>query len=157
MSASGAIILDPNVFFFFLSPDLRPASAAEDPRSIGKVSYYFFMNICCSRSHKTAVSSVNYRLAFSDLLIDLKHYFRFSLRKGGLREAQDIIMGLWAAGYAATDIIQTLFKVTILLHVYFSLFAARIICVLLFLAVHPIFPITLILFNFCYICTTLYR
>eukprot|EP01032_Pedospumella_encystans_P009827 gene9827-11539_t len=35
-----------------------------------------------------------------------------SLRKGGLREAQDIIMGLWAAGYAATDIIQTLFKVT---------------------------------------------
>jgi hypothetical protein len=28
-----------------------------------------------------------------------------------MKEAQDVIMGLWAAGYAATDIIQTLFKV----------------------------------------------
>lgn len=28
-----------------------------------------------------------------------------------MRDAQSIIMGMWGAGYAATDIIQTLFKV----------------------------------------------
>ena len=28
-----------------------------------------------------------------------------------MKSAQDIIMALWASGYAATDIIQTLFKV----------------------------------------------
>ena len=28
-----------------------------------------------------------------------------------MKDAQDVIMGLWASGYAATDIIQTLFKV----------------------------------------------
>lgn len=28
-----------------------------------------------------------------------------------MKEAQDVIMTLWSAGYAATDIIQTLFKV----------------------------------------------
>ncbi|KAJ1430677.1 replication factor C 37 kd subunit [Ochromonadaceae sp. CCMP2298] len=32
--------------------------------------------------------------------------------EGKMKDAQDIIMGLWSAGYAATDIIQTLFKVT---------------------------------------------
>ena len=34
-------------------------------------------------------------------------------REGRAREACDIIAGLWASGYAATDIIQTLFKVGI--------------------------------------------
>jgi ABC-type uncharacterized transport system permease subunit len=28
-----------------------------------------------------------------------------------MKSAQDVIMALWASGYAATDIIQTLFKV----------------------------------------------
>ena len=34
-----------------------------------------------------------------------------SLQQGRMKEAQDVVMKLWAAGYAATDIIQTLFKV----------------------------------------------
>lgn len=34
------------------------------------------------------------------------------IQQGQMREAQSIIMGMWGAGYAATDIIQTLFKVT---------------------------------------------
>eukprot|EP00597_Dinobryon_sp_UTEXLB2267_P004206 CAMPEP_0170065174 /NCGR_PEP_ID=MMETSP0019_2-20121128/5360_1 /TAXON_ID=98059 /ORGANISM="Dinobryon sp., Strain UTEXLB2267" /LENGTH=323 /DNA_ID=CAMNT_0010271977 /DNA_START=2079 /DNA_END=3050 /DNA_ORIENTATION=- len=34
------------------------------------------------------------------------------IQLGQMREAQSIIMGMWGAGYAATDIIQTLFKVT---------------------------------------------
>jgi replication factor C subunit 2/4 len=38
--------------------------------------------------------------------------FTPSVTEGKMKDAQDIIMGLWSAGYAATDIIQTLFKVT---------------------------------------------
>ena len=30
--------------------------------------------------------------------------------QGKFRDAQQIIMAMWGAGYAATDIIQTLFK-----------------------------------------------
>lgn len=33
-------------------------------------------------------------------------------RDGRTKEAQDIIIGLWSAGYAATDIIQVLFRIT---------------------------------------------
>ncbi|CAM9490745.1 unnamed protein product [Ectocarpus fasciculatus] len=40
--------------------------------------------------------------------------FRIFLRSrdGRMKEAQDVLMGLWASGYAATDIIQVLFRVT---------------------------------------------
>jgi hypothetical protein len=37
--------------------------------------------------------------------------FAHSAQKGLTKDAQDVIMSLWGAGYAATDIIQTLFKV----------------------------------------------
>lgn len=33
-------------------------------------------------------------------------------RQGKMAEAQAVIMSLWTSGYAATDIIQTLFRVT---------------------------------------------
>jgi hypothetical protein len=34
-----------------------------------------------------------------------------SVQEGRMREAQSVIMDLWAAGYAATDVIQILFRV----------------------------------------------
>ncbi len=34
------------------------------------------------------------------------------VREGKMKEAQDIIIALWSSGYAASDIIQTLFRVT---------------------------------------------
>lgn len=45
------------------------------------------------------------------ILIHMIKKIECSIRLGKMKDAQDIIMGLWSAGYAATDIIQTLFKV----------------------------------------------
>jgi hypothetical protein len=36
-----------------------------------------------------------------------------------MKDAQDVIMKMWGSGYAATDIIQTLFKVIITAIIYY--------------------------------------
>jgi hypothetical protein len=42
------------------------------------------------------------------------HYGSRSAAEGRAKEALDGIMSLWQAGYAATDIIQTLFRVSVI-------------------------------------------
>lgn len=39
------------------------------------------------------------------------HGIHSRAKEGRTHAAQDVVMGLWSAGYAATDIIQTLFRV----------------------------------------------
>ena len=46
------------------------------------------------------------------LLLTQNMLLWFSVLQGKMRDAQQIIMSMWSAGYAATDIIQTLFKVS---------------------------------------------
>ena len=58
------------------------------------------MSIAAVLLHRVALLTL-YLLSFPSL----------SVQKGRMKEAQDVIMTLWSAGYAATDIIQTLFKV----------------------------------------------
>ena len=43
-------------------------------------------------------------------------------REGKTKEAQDIVIALWHSGYAATDIIQTLFRVPTSFDLYFVFF-----------------------------------
>jgi len=47
---------------------------------------------------------------FTNKKLDLFCYYR--VREGKMKEAMDVIMNLCNDGYAPTDIIQTLFKVT---------------------------------------------